>query len=464
MLTTARAADDVGLLTGPGGRELVGAVLAAEGLVVRGCDVHAVHHRPGVGVSVGYAVRWAAPATARGGEEYLVASTAPLPVDVAAAPGCTTAVVDGRPVTVWRFPADPALPGLAAATSPAAVAAMLGTAPRDVALELVTYRPLRRAVVRVRTPGRTAYLKVVRPHTAADLVRRHAVLLDAGLPAAPAHLAAPGVVVLDGLPGEPLAAALARDGAADVDPTLVLDLLRALPAEAVRLPRRASWAERLEDHASAAAVAVPWRAAEIARLSDALAEILARTDAGPVVATHGDLHEANLLVGDGALVGLLDVDSLGPGHRVDDLACLLGHLSVLPTLAPGTYRHVRDALQRWLAAVDDAASELRVDPVGLRARAGAVVLSLVAGSAGGGPEADDGASRRLDVVGTWLAEARLRDLSSPRPRPLTNGDEARWYRAGELGPTTHGTTRHHTTRHHTTGHHTTRHHTNVEDT
>ncbi|MBX9245107.1 phosphotransferase, partial [Actinotalea ferrariae] len=177
-------------------------------------------------------------------------------------------------------------------------------------------------------------------------------------------------------------------------------------------------------HASAAAVAVPARAAEIARLRDALAEVLARTDAGPVVATHGDLHEANLLVDDGALVGLLDVDALGPGHRVDDLACLLAHLSVLPALAPGTYRHVPGALRRWLAAVDDAGAALDVDPVALRARAGAVVLSLVAGSTGGGPEAEDGASRRLDVAGTWLAEARLRDLSSPRPRPLTNGDEA----------------------------------------
>ncbi|MBX9244935.1 aminoglycoside phosphotransferase family protein, partial [Actinotalea ferrariae] len=187
MLTTARAADDVALLTGTGGHDLVTAVLAAEGLVTRGCDVHAVHHRPGVGVSVGYAVRWAATGTApTGSEEYLVASTAPLPADAAAVPGCTTAVADGRPVTVWRFPADPALPGLADATSPAAVAAMLDVAPHDVELQLVTYRPLRRAVVRVRTPGRTAYLKVVRPHTAADLVRRHALLLDAGLPAAPA--------------------------------------------------------------------------------------------------------------------------------------------------------------------------------------------------------------------------------------------------------------------------------------
>ena len=52
-------------------------------------------------------------------------------------------------------------------------------------------------------------------------------------------------------------------------------------------------------------------------------------DLGPVVATHGDFHEGQLTVtrvGEGwRPSGLLDVDTVGPGHRVDDLACLVAH-------------------------------------------------------------------------------------------------------------------------------------------
>ena len=39
--------------------------------------------------------------------------------------------------------------------------------------------------------------------------------------------------------------------------------------------------------------------------------------------------DAQLLVGRGRICGLLDVDTAGLGDKRDDLACLLGHLSVL---------------------------------------------------------------------------------------------------------------------------------------
>src|SRR5690606_22274930 len=121
--------------------------------------------------------------------------------------------------------------------------------------------------------------------------------------------------------------------------------------------------------------ALPARAGEVTDLGEALAAAVAGADPGPLAPTHGDLHEANLLVEQGVVVGLLDVDSVGPGHRVDDLACLLGHLSVLPALAPHVHRHVPAALPRWVAEFDAV-----VDPAALRARAGAVALSLVAGA------------------------------------------------------------------------------------
>ena len=99
---------------------------------------------------------------------------------------------------------------------------------------------------------------------------------------------------------------------------------------------------------------------------------------------------------------LLDVDSLGPGYRVDDLACLLGHVSVLDHLAPASYPKLRPILETWTRM-----AERQVDPVSLRARCAGVVLSLVAGARreDGGPWRPD-AEGRLARAETWLAQGR----------------------------------------------------------
>ncbi|MBO1752379.1 aminoglycoside phosphotransferase family protein [Actinotalea sp. BY-33] len=412
---------DLDLLAGPAAEELLRAVLAAEGVGLEAWERHAVHHRPGVGVTVGWTVTWRQGSTR--GEEYLLGTTAPVAPRRAAAAsahhagastdlpaGVQRVEVDGRTVHVWRHPADPALPGLVAASSAEHLGAVLGSP--VLALELVTYRPLRRAVLRARLAQRTLYLKVVRPHTAAMLHARHGLLLDAGLPVAPARLLADGLLVLDEVPGEPLTVALAADGAQAVGPRAVLDLLDTLPPQLLDLPRRPSWAERVRDHAAAARAALPGQAERVDRLTTELVELMAASDPGPVVPTHGDLHDANLLLAGAEVVGLLDVDAVGPGHRVDDLACLLGHLSVLPAMAPEVHRHVPATVRRWTQAL-----EAGVDPVALRARAGAVALSLVAGARREGAEdglREDGlrdAEGRLAAAERWADAAR--DMTAP---------------------------------------------------
>ena len=77
--------------------------------------------------------------------------------------------------------------------------------------------------------------------------------------------------------------------------------------------------------------------------------LMANSDPGPVITTHGDFYEANILMDseNNSVSALIDVDSLGPGYRVDDLGCLLGHISVLPYLAPQAYPHVPAELERW---------------------------------------------------------------------------------------------------------------------
>lgn len=406
---------DLDLLGGPEAEHVLRAVLDAEGAELVDWATHAVHHRPGVGVTVGWTVTWRTMAAA--GQDYLLGSTAPLP-EREETTGVQQVRVDARTVHVWRHPADPALPGLAAASSIEALDGMLGERPR--ALDLVTYRPMRRAVLRAQLTDRVVYLKVVRPHTAELLLRRHTMLADVGVPVAPARLVADGVLALDEVPGRPLTVALAADGAADVDPATVTDLLARLPAEAVDLPVRPAWSARLDHYAAAAVAAVPEAADQIRRLADEAAELRDSADPGPIVPTHGDLHDQNLLLDGPEVVGLLDVDAVGPGHRVDDLACLLGHLAVLSALAPQTYPDVPGTVGRWAEAFGRT-----VDPVSLHARAAAVVISLVAGA-----RREDGvdwlpdARARIAAAEALVATARnLRDLSSSPPSPLINGGE-----------------------------------------
>jgi hypothetical protein len=396
---------DVAYLSGPAAGEIAATVLAGEGVLLESWELDRVHHRPGVGVTVGLVVHWSPPG-GRAAQEYLCVTTAPLDARAAARPGVVALADQTRSLHLWRHPADPELPGLA-----------LACQPTDADLELVAYRPLRRAVVRVRphpgAPGGpdVTYRKVVRPRQVEALQARHVLLRSAGLPV-PASLGwtTDGVVTLAALQGHSLAQALTSDGASALDPQAFIDLLDAVPDGALELPRRPAWADNARLYASGAALALPARAPALHALGAQIAELVAHTDPGPIVPTHGDLYEANLLVAGAEITGLLDLDSVGPGHRVDDLACLLGHALVLPCLAPSTYPLVPAVVRRWLAAFDAV-----VDPAALRARVAGVVLSLVAGAVGGavvgpgGPGSDTGqvdAAARYALARYWANDAR----------------------------------------------------------
>lgn len=394
--------EHVELLTGPQAADILQAALAVEGGVLGTWSVHSVHHRPGAGVSVGYTVS----RVDGGPDDYLCASTGRI--GAPAGVGLVRLTSGDTVVHVWRHPADPELPALAVACAPDRLAERLGLTEQP-GVELLAYRPLRRAVVRARggdLPDGEAYAKVVRPRTLRDLAARHRMLTEAGVPA-PAVIRADddGLLVIRAGRGSSLAAMLAR-GMTQRQARAVLadvvDVLDRLPGAALDLPRRPAWSERSRHYAHAAGVVLPEHRERIDRLADGIAAGLAGTDAGPVVPAHGDLYEANLLMTDGRVSTMLDVDSLGPGHRVDDLACLLAHVSVLPHLAPRTYPQVPDILQWWTAQCHEL-----VDPAALHARAAGVVLSLVAGARRAGT-ADwrTDAEGRLAEAESWLAAGR----------------------------------------------------------
>ncbi|MCZ2857022.1 phosphotransferase [Blastococcus sp. VKM Ac-2987] len=320
------------LLLGEPAAELWSAVLGPLSGRLRSLTPAAVTLRPDGAATVRHTavVDWA---DGRSTREHLAAATG-----TAIPPGAT--VVEGTagggplPVGVWRWPLDPALPGLAWATSAAGVAGRLGALGVDVGrprLRLRTYRPGRRAVVEVTSPAGRWFLKVVQPAAVADLVARHAAL-GAAVPVPPVLASTgDGVVVLPGLPGTPLRAALTGDPAGLPEPGSLDALLDRLPAVPARARRRTPGdpLPSLRAHAAVLGTLCP---SLVARLDRLTAAVGAAAGEHPVVPVHGDFYEAQLLVDAGAVVGLLDVDTAGPGARIDDWATLLGHLVLLEHL------------------------------------------------------------------------------------------------------------------------------------
>ena len=305
-----------------------------------------------------------------------------------------------EPAVVWRFPLDPGLPALETATDEDAVRALLtsyGIPDGPVSLDVRSYRPRRRAVVEVHAPECRLFLKVVRPGAVAALHDRHRLLRDAGLPV-PRSLgwSGNGLLVLEALAGTSLRSRL-REGGPVPDGAAVMALLDRLPPQVCDLPLRRSWTDAVEHYAGVLAAALP---AEAGRAAELAAAVRARTDGRPAdEPSHGDFYENQLLLEGDRVRGVLDVDTVGPGRRADDLACLLAHVSVLAQMEPSHAVTSNARVLEWLAGF-----EQRVDPEELRARVAGVVLSLATGPYRVQQADWEVATRdRLDLAEQWLS-------------------------------------------------------------
>nr|NLI49638.1 aminoglycoside phosphotransferase family protein [Propionibacterium sp.] len=376
------------LLTGPDAAGVARLALAALGQR-RGAGAverRRVHHRPGADTTVSFA------ATPAGGTEVVV-----LVTDADVPAPAVPLEVSGQSLRAWLHPLDPRLPALGSALDPREVRGWLGPAASGVRIDLLSYRPLRRAVVRAAVGERRFFVKVWRPERAEGLIARHRALDAAGLGPRVVAVPAPGALVIADAEGVPLATRLAEWNAHRAtlpEPAAVLRLLERLPESLLRFPVRASWSDRVDFHGAAAAAALPDHADEIQGIAGQVRRLLADRPETARVPTHGDFYEANVFVGPAGFTTLIDVDTAGPGRRVDDLACLLGHLAVLPDLSPGHYHRLPEVTQAWAAAFERVE-----DPVALRARVAGVLLSLVAGTT------RPHALARLDLCRSWLYRA-----------------------------------------------------------
>ncbi len=245
----------------------------------------------------------------------------------------------GSVVAVWLYPADPELPALPASVFPAAAAALLARLSldaTDLTLEVATYRPGKRAVVRMTTASGTFYLKIVRPASAALIADAHAGWASCGLPVPEVLAFSPeGLVAMSPLAGVEAASVVGAIAADDAAIETTIDAIHAIttrigiiPSDA---PARPSLVSRLDWYLGRA----EWLAgsAGIRDLGASIEALYRRGgDPTPNVTVHGDLHLAQLFVDPAQphrITGVLDIDTSGTGDPADDCAALWAHCHAL---------------------------------------------------------------------------------------------------------------------------------------
>lgn len=405
----------ISLLLGAESTNFLGAAVTAAGGALISSRPRQISQQPHRGVIASYdaRIRWGDRSVTA---ETLAACTGDIPE------GTLVVDDDADRIAVWRFPHDPDLPGLPSAYNKPSVERLLSElnlGQGRVRLSVRAYRPRRRAVVEAVGKSGRVFVKAVRPQRVEALHARHRLCIAHDVPV-PHSLGwdARGLLVLQALSGSTLRETI-RSGKDVPSGESILGMLNRLPRELASGPRRQSWLDRVEHYAAIVGVIAPTEGERVRAIAES---IRFEADVGPTVAVHGDLYESQLLVKDSRLCGLLDIDGAGPGDRLDDLGCLLGHLSVLAHLDRKHGRAINAIGAEYLACFDHT-----VDRADLRYRAAAVVVSLIAGPHRvQSPHWQVDTRRLIDLADQWLKSARkarssVRQLSSEAHELLTPG-------------------------------------------
>ena len=281
--------------------------------------------------------------------------------------------LDQTPVAVWRYPKDPFLPGLEAASDPSRVnklLADLGSPQSDTKLRRRAYRPGRRAVIEAVSPTARIFIKVVKPGQVAGLQAKHVILAD--------HVPVPrsygwsedlGLIALQAMSGKTLRHVLESGSRRLPDPAQIISLLDSFPTRITNETPVQGPVASAPSHARLLKTIAPDSAAEV----DEIVETIGRTEDENPTSVHGDFHSAQILVQGTNIVGLVDVDTAGVGQRTDDLASLLGHLATL-ALTSSKRKSMIDYAAVLLSEFDKQAN-----PKEIRLRTAGVILGLATG-------------------------------------------------------------------------------------
>ncbi|HEX2031991.1 MAG TPA: phosphotransferase [Actinomycetota bacterium] len=403
-----------GGLFGPSGPSAVRAFLRRRGWdALESRPVQALY-RPGASCVVRYRVRATTPA----GDPRVLSVSAETratarpalapPDDFASRYGLADPVQQIDPYLVWAFPYDPSLEGLADAAWGPSVRDILrasGEAPAAVSVEPLRYRPRRRAVFRYVALHRGSRRSILFGKTLRGSAARRWMLhrprrasrarLDLALPTA-SH---GRTLLVPSLEGRSLRDLLLGGGSLPA-PERVAAVLDDLPGglgttppgdapDAGHAVRLAGETLRLLERV--ASPAMP--AAE--RVAAAVAVGAEGTAVAPRL-VHGDLYEAQLFVGRGYRLGLIDLDGVGLGDPAMDAANFCAHLVALALSVP----RAADRLLAYRSLLRRAfVRRLRIDPSELAWREGLAMLLLATGPFRLiHPEWPDQVRRRSDVA------------------------------------------------------------------
>src|SRR6476469_4982537 len=319
-----------------------------------------------------------------------------------------------REVAVWLYPEDPDLPGLARAARSTGLASLLtehqvlaaAVDPATVTVEMISYRPRRRAVVKATIAGpagpQTFFVKVLPEAAYGPTLERHQLLLRAGIPApVVAAATADFVLVLRPVPGRPLASAI-FDEAMPCSADNMIRLLDSMPPAVAALPRRPPWTDAVASYADIIMASAPSLQPQLGWLVGQITTGLTGLPLG-IEPTHGDFHEGQLFVSRGLVTGMIDIDTIGPGRRADDLACMIAHLSTVQRMTAEQAASLTRLINLWLQVFDT-----RVDPAELRLRAAGVIVSLATGPYRGQEPKWEGETVRMIESAVALVQSSVR--------------------------------------------------------
>lgn len=313
-------------------------------------------------------------------------------------PAGSPVVSDGEfSIAVWNPRTDPRLPGLALALDRTGIARTL----REVGLQgqvgrlrVRSYRPTRRAVVETTVGAHRVFVKVVRPERIAGLQEAHV--------AAAPHVRVPrslgwspklGLAILEALPGRSLRAALSEGSLEDapgwVDLAQLLDRLPSLPRD------RPGLIDRVESHAQLLGRLIPEEMPQLESLCSRIG-LAGAAEPGPA---HNDFHSEQILVSDKG-IGVIDIDTVGRGARIDDAALLIGHLFV-NALSARSSASIVEYGRRLLAGCEE-----QFDRGDLRLRVAAAVLAFAtAPFRSFQDDWPDRTRRRIEASREWVESA-----------------------------------------------------------
>jgi hypothetical protein len=382
-------------LLGPDAAEVLHAVVSPIGGTVEEARPSQVRYVPGKSVTVQYRVT-ARDASGAATKAMMVAASG------LATPEGTTILESGDiRIAVWRFPDDPFLPGLAPASDPPRTAELLtrlGIPTDTVRIRTRAYRAGRRAVLQAGSDEGAIYIKVLRPDRIAALQRLHIGLAP--------HLPIPqslgwsqqlGIVAMQALGGTTLRHSLEGGAVALPSPQALHELLDRFPEPPPRAKVVRGAYQRAAEHARLLCAVLPTASGQLDAIVTGVSLV---DDSEPRAAVHGDFHTSQVLIEDGRIVGLVDVDTAGVGHRADDLATVIGQLATVGSAAQSP----APIDQYGALLLEDF--ERRTDPVMLRRRVAGVILGLATGPFRVLlPDWPEATQRRLDLAQMWLDSA-----------------------------------------------------------